>query len=58
MTAEQIQPARDLLTRTDNTVSSIAGLLSVSRATTYKYVPELASGHSRASQPHTRTKIG
>ena len=42
MTAEQIRHARDLLTRPDNTVSSIARLLGVSRATIYKYVPELA----------------
>ena len=41
MTAEQIRLARDLLTRPDNTVSSIARLLGVSRATIYKYVPEL-----------------
>ena len=33
MTAEQIRHARDLLTRPDNTVSSIARLLGVSRAT-------------------------
>jgi len=44
MTAEQIRHARDLLTRPDNTVSSIARLLGVSRATIYKYVPELPSG--------------
>ena len=36
--------ARDLLTRPDNTVSSIARLLGVSRATIYKYVPELVGG--------------
>ena len=41
MTGEQIRHARDLLTRPDNTVSSIARLLGVSRATIYKYVPEL-----------------
>ena len=41
MTAGQIRHARDLLTRPDNTVSSIARLLGVSRATIYKYVPEL-----------------
>ncbi len=41
MTAEQIRHARDLLTRPDNTVSSIARLLGVSRATIYKYVPKL-----------------
>ena len=41
LTAEQIRHARDLLTRPDNTVSSIARLLGVSRATIYKYFPEL-----------------
>ena len=45
MTAEQIHHARDLLTRPDNTVSSIARLLGVSRATIYKYVPEFTNGH-------------
>ncbi|TCM42769.1 helix-turn-helix resolvase-like protein [Kribbella sp. VKM Ac-2568] len=43
MTTEQIQHARDLLGKPDNTVSSIARLLGVSRATIYKYVPELSS---------------
>jgi len=38
MTAEQIRHARDLLTRPDNTVSSIARLLGAARATIYKYV--------------------
>jgi DNA invertase Pin-like site-specific DNA recombinase len=41
VTAEQIRHARDLLTRPGNTVSSIARLLGVSRATIYKYVPEV-----------------
>ncbi len=41
MTAEQIRHARDLLTRPDNAVSSIARLRGVSRATIYKYVPAL-----------------
>ena len=41
MTAGQIRHARDLLTRPDNTVSSIARLLGLSRATIYKYVPQL-----------------
>jgi predicted transcriptional regulator len=44
MTAEQVRHARDLLTRPDNTVSSIARLLGVSRATVYKYVPEVTTG--------------
>ncbi|MFJ2203302.1 recombinase family protein [Streptomyces violaceusniger] len=44
MTDEQIQHARDLLTRPKNTVASIARLLGVSRNTIYKYVPELKGG--------------
>jgi predicted transcriptional regulator len=47
MTAEQIRHAHDLLTRPDNTVSSIARLLGVSRATIYKYVPDRVSAKSR-----------
>src|SRR5712692_8306867 len=41
MTAEQIRHARDLLTRPDNTVSSIARLPGVSRTTIYKYASGL-----------------
>jgi len=48
LTPEQVQHARDLLSRPNNTVSSIARLLGVSRSTIYKYVPELGS---RADQP-------
>jgi DNA invertase Pin-like site-specific DNA recombinase len=44
MTPEQIRHARDLLTRPENTISSIARLLGVSRSTIYKYVPEIAHG--------------
>ena len=51
MTAEQIRHARDLLTRPDNTVSSIAGLLGVSRVTIYKYVPELPARIRPAAAP-------
>ena len=51
MTAEQIRHARDLLTRPDNTVSSIARLLGVSRATIYKYVPEVTAGRVAAALP-------
>lgn len=46
MTAEQIRHARDLLTRAENIVSSIARLLGVSRSTIYKYVPERATGRA------------
>jgi DNA invertase Pin-like site-specific DNA recombinase len=44
MTEEQIRHARALLAQPDNTVSSIAKLLGVSRTTIYKYVPELKAG--------------
>ncbi|MEV4108302.1 helix-turn-helix domain-containing protein [Nonomuraea sp. NPDC049695] len=40
MTSEQVRHARNLLTRPENSVSSIARLLGVSRSTIYKYVPE------------------
>ncbi len=40
---EQVNHARQLLASPDNTVSSIARLLGVSRATVYSYVPELTS---------------
>ncbi len=51
MTAEQIRHARDLLTRPDNTVSSIARLLGVSRATICKYVPEIPARIRPAAAP-------
>ena len=51
MTVEQIRHARDLLTRPDNTVSSIARLLGVSRATIYKYVPEVTTGGQVVALP-------
>ena len=51
MTGEQIRHARDLLTRPDNTVSSIARLLGVSRATIYKYVPEVTTGRQAVALP-------
>jgi transposase-like protein len=41
MSEEQIRQARALLTRPDESVSSIARLLGISRTTLYKYVPEL-----------------
>lgn len=43
MPAEQIRLDRDLLTRPDNTVSSMARLLGVSHATICTYVPELTA---------------
>jgi DNA invertase Pin-like site-specific DNA recombinase len=59
MTAEQVRHARDLLARPENTVSSIARLLSVSRSTIYKYLPELAGpralkGGGRGELPAAR----
>src|ERR1035437_7231442 len=50
-TAEQIRHARDPMTRPNNTVSSIARLLGVSRATIYKYVPEVTTGRVAAALP-------
>jgi DNA invertase Pin-like site-specific DNA recombinase len=44
MTTEQIRHARALLAQPDNTITSIAKLLGVSRTTLYKYVPELRIG--------------
>jgi len=44
MTDEQIRHARDLLARPENTVTSIAKLLGVSRNTVYNHVPELKGG--------------
>jgi hypothetical protein len=38
--------ARDLLTRPENTVASIARLLGVSRNTIYKYLPEISSARA------------
>ncbi|MGH3121630.1 MAG: recombinase family protein [Streptosporangiaceae bacterium] len=48
MTPEMIRHARALLAQPDNTISSIARLLGVSRSTIYTHIPELASG-ARAS---------
>ncbi|MEU0676966.1 helix-turn-helix domain-containing protein [Streptomyces sp. NPDC006172] len=44
MTEEQIRHARALLAQPENTITSIAKPLGVSRATLYKYVPELRVG--------------
>jgi transposase-like protein len=49
MTPEQIRHARDLLIRPENTVSSIARLIGVSRSTIYKYVPEITRGNQPAA---------
>ncbi|MBV2366467.1 recombinase family protein [Streptomonospora nanhaiensis] len=46
MTPEQVRHARDLLSRPENSVASIARLLGVSRSTVYKHVPELSGGRS------------
>ncbi|MFG3618920.1 recombinase family protein [Nocardia sp. NPDC047654] len=44
MSDEQVRQARALLTRPDESVSSIARLLGISRTTLYKYLPELTDG--------------
>lgn len=46
MNAEQIRQARAMLTRPEESVSSIARLLGVSRSTLYKHVPEIGRGTS------------
>jgi DNA invertase Pin-like site-specific DNA recombinase len=45
MTAEQIRQARAILTRPEETVSSVARLLGVSRSTIYNYLPQLTEPH-------------
>lgn len=52
MSAEQVRHARDLLTRPDNSVASIARLLGVSRSTLYKYLPELSGVRAALPQDH------
>ncbi|MDL4818663.1 recombinase family protein [Actinomadura opuntiae] len=44
LTPDQVHQARALLTRPEESVTSIARLLGVSRSTPYKYVPEAAGG--------------
>ena len=43
MTPEKIRHARALLTQPEETISSIARLLGVSRATLYKHIPEITT---------------
>lgn len=43
---EQVRHARELLTNPTNTISSIARLLGVSRATIHAHVPELRQGRT------------
>lgn len=52
LTPDQVRQARALLTREEESISSIARLLGVSRSTVYKYVPE-AKGRPRAVQAPT-----
>lgn len=54
MTAEQIRQARLILDRPEETVSSVARLLGVSRSTIYKYVPELTAGAGALSAGEDR----
>ncbi|MDX3713358.1 recombinase family protein [Streptomyces europaeiscabiei] len=48
MSEEQVRHARAMLADPEASISSIAKLLSVSRTTLYKYVPELRAGHRPA----------
>lgn len=55
LTPETIRHARALLAEPENTVSSIARLLGVSRATIYKHIPEITAG---GLPPGRRTRVG
>ncbi|MER5934967.1 recombinase family protein [Streptomyces sp. NPDC002054] len=57
MTPEQVRHARDLLTRPENTVTSIAKLLGVSRNTIYNYVPELKGGRQALAEATTTAEL-
>lgn len=57
MTEEQIRHARALLANPENTITSIAKLLGVSRTTVYKYVPELAAGRDSLVAPAPRAAL-
>jgi len=48
LTGEHVRQARVLLTRPENSVTSIARLLGVSRSTLYKHIPELADSRQPA----------
>lgn len=54
MTPEQIRHARALLAQPDATVASIARLLSVSRSTVYKHIPEARGSHLLVRSPADR----
>lgn len=56
LNSEQVAYARDLLSRPENSVASIARLLGVSRSTIYKHVPELVCGRGAlCSTPGSRS---
>ncbi|MFF4427123.1 recombinase family protein [Streptomyces sp. NPDC001549] len=57
MTEEQVRHARDLLARPENTVTSIAKLLGVSRNTIYNYVPELKGGRFALAETTSRAAL-
>lgn len=57
MTAEQIRQARATLTRPEETVSSVARLLGVSRSTIYKYLPEIGPIHIDTTTGETTIDI-
>ncbi|MGY0060900.1 recombinase family protein [Streptomyces sp. LZ34] len=57
MTEEQVRHARDLLARPENTVTSIAKLLGVSRNTIYNYVPELKGGRLALAESNNTAEL-
>jgi DNA invertase Pin-like site-specific DNA recombinase len=58
LSAEQIRQARTLLAAPDNSVSSIARLLGVSRSTLYTHIPELSGGRTAPAPTSPITKRG
>jgi len=58
MTPEMVEDARHLLTAPNATVSAVAKRLGVSRATIYKYVPEVLSGGGVPGSPAVDQQTG
>lgn len=58
LTPDQVRQARALLARPEESVSSIARLLGVSRSTLYKYVPEAKGGALAVTADQARTATG
>ncbi|MEW1685753.1 hypothetical protein [Streptomyces sp. NPDC093594] len=57
MTGEQALHVRDLPARPENTVTSIAKHLGVSRSITHNYVPELKGGRLALAETTDTTEL-